>query len=131
MQCGLCQSTCPEKVITLTPQIDFTAAAARARLIKEEEPALCITCSKPFGVKASIDRVVAQLAGRHWMFKDKTLTDRMRMCADCRVIAQSRQNLDPYAGPPRPPTRTTDDYRQPETPPSKPSPPGRGLGEGS
>ena len=29
VQCGLCKSTCPEKVITLTPQIDFTAARAR------------------------------------------------------------------------------------------------------
>jgi hypothetical protein len=31
------------------------------------------------------------------------------MCADCRVIAQTRSVLDPYAGPPRPPTRTADD----------------------
>ena len=31
VQCGLCKSTCPEKVITLKPQIDFTAASAPAR----------------------------------------------------------------------------------------------------
>ena len=31
VQCGLCKATCPEKVITLTPQIDFRAATADAR----------------------------------------------------------------------------------------------------
>ncbi|MBN9619126.1 MAG: DEAD/DEAH box helicase, partial [Actinobacteria bacterium] len=30
VQCGLCKATCPEKVITLTPQIDFRAATARS-----------------------------------------------------------------------------------------------------
>ena len=31
VQCGLCKATCPEKVITLKPQIDFRAATASAR----------------------------------------------------------------------------------------------------
>ena len=38
VQCGLCKATCPEKVISLTPQIDFRAATARVRTIKQEEP---------------------------------------------------------------------------------------------
>lgn len=33
VQCGLCQATCPEKVITLKPQIDFRAARAPARIL--------------------------------------------------------------------------------------------------
>jgi hypothetical protein len=45
------------------------------------------------------------------MFQDQSLVDRMKMCGDCRVVAQSRSELDPYAGPPRPVPRTTDDYR--------------------
>jgi ferredoxin len=112
VQCGLCKSTCPEKVITLTPQIDFTAATARARIIKEEEPALCIRCNKPFGVKSTIDRIAAKLEGRHWMFPagNKRL-DAVRMCADCRVITMSEQQFDPFAGvSERTPPRTTDDY---------------------
>src|SRR5262249_9979102 len=52
VQCGLCQATCPEKVITLKPQIDFRAATATARVLKEEEPFHCIRCGKPFGVKS-------------------------------------------------------------------------------
>jgi ferredoxin len=112
VQCGLCQSTCPEKVITLKPQIDFRAARAPARIIKEEEPALCIRCNKPFGVKSTIEKIAAKLEGRHWMFPagDKRL-DAIRMCADCRVIAMSEQQFDPFKDiPVRAPPRTTDDY---------------------
>jgi ferredoxin len=47
VQCGLCKATCPEKVITLTPQLDFRAATAAARVLKEEEPFHCIRCGKP------------------------------------------------------------------------------------
>src|ERR1700730_16620657 len=112
VQCGLCMSTCPEKVITLKPQIDFTAATARTKIIKEEEPALCIRCNKPFGVKSTIDKIAAKLEGRHWMFpaNDRRI-DAIRMCADCRVITMSEQQFDPLAGViERRPPRTTDDY---------------------
>jgi ferredoxin len=112
VQCGLCQSTCPEKVITLKPQIDFRAARAAAEIIKEEEPALCVRCNKPFGVKSTIDRIAAKLEGRHWMYPagDKRLNT-VRMCADCRVITMSEQQFDPFAGvSERAPVRTTDDY---------------------
>jgi ferredoxin len=118
VQCGLCQSTCPEKVITLKPQIDFQAARAPARIIKEEEPALCIRCNKPFGVKSTIEKIATKLEGRHWMYPagDKRL-DAIRMCADCRVVAMSEQQFDPFLDiPERAPPRTTDDYlRQRET----------------
>ncbi|MGQ0685746.1 4Fe-4S binding protein [Bradyrhizobium sp.] len=112
VQCGLCKATCPEKVITLQPQIDFRASRATPRLIKEEEPALCIRCSKPFGVKSTIEKVAAKLEGRHWMYPAAaSRADAIRMCADCRVITMSEQQFDPFAGvPERPLPRTTDDY---------------------
>jgi ferredoxin len=112
VQCGLCQSTCPEKVISLKPQIDFRAARAPAVVIKEEEPALCVRCGTPFGVKSTIDRIAAKLEGRHWMFPagDKRI-EALRMCADCRVVVMSEQQFDPFKGvPERTPPRTTDDY---------------------
>jgi ferredoxin len=112
VQCGLCQSTCPEKVISLKPQIDFRAARAPAAIIKEEEPALCVRCGTPFGVKSTIDRIAAKLEGRHWMYPagDKRI-EALRMCADCRVIVMSEQQFDPFKGvPERTPPRTTDDY---------------------
>lgn len=111
VQCGLCKATCPEKVITLTPQLDFRAATATARVLKEEEPFRCIRCNKPFGVKSTIERVAAKLGGKHWMYQDSAQRlDLIKMCEDCRVVAITEQELDPYGGPPRPKARTTEDY---------------------
>jgi ferredoxin len=110
VQCGLCKATCPEKVITLKPQIDFRAATAAARILNEEEPFCCIRCGKPFGVKSTIERVTAKLEGRHWMFKGQAQRlEVLKMCDDCRVATVSEQDFDPY-GPPRPQVRTTEDY---------------------
>src|SRR4029077_4756781 len=108
VQCGLCKATCPEKVITLKPQLDFRSATAPARVLKEEEPFPCIRCGKPFGVKSTIERVVAKLEGKHWMFKGQAhRLDALKMCADCRVIAVTEAGFDPYGAPPRPNVRTT------------------------
>src|SRR5947209_4589841 len=73
VQCGLCKATCPEKVITLRPQLDFRAATAPARVLKEEEPFCCIRCAKPFGVRSSVERVAAKLEGKHWMFQNSAM----------------------------------------------------------
>jgi ferredoxin len=111
VQCGLCQATCPEKVIALKPQIDFRSATADKRVIKQEEPYVCIRCGKPFGVKSSVERVIASLEGKHWMYKNsKKRLDVIRMCSDCRVGAMAEENFDPFAGPSRPTVRTTEDY---------------------
>jgi ferredoxin len=110
VQCGLCQATCPEKVIALKPQIDFLAARAPARILKEEEPFCCIRCSKPFGVRSTIERVVAKLEGKHWMYPGSSRRlDVIRMCDDCRVAAVTEEGFDPY-GPQSQVLRTTDDY---------------------
>jgi hypothetical protein len=106
----LCRATCPEKVITLKPQLDFRAATASARILKEEEPFCCFRCGKPFGVKSMIERVTSQLQGRHWMYKDKPARlDLIKMCDDCRVVVVTEQEFDPHGAPERS-MRTTEDY---------------------
>jgi ferredoxin len=111
VQCGLCRATCPEKVITLTPQIDFRAATAASRIVKQEDPFLCIRCGTPFGVKSSVERVAAKLEGKHWMYKEsKSRLDLVKMCADCRVQVTAEENFDPFGAPQRPRLRTTEDY---------------------
>jgi ferredoxin len=111
VQCGLCKATCPEKVITLKPQLDFRAATAMSRVLKEEEPFHCIRCGRPFGVKSTIERVIEKLAGRHWMYaKDSKRIDVLRMCEDCRVAVVTEEEFDPHGAPPRPNVRTSDDY---------------------
>ena len=111
VQCGLCKATCPEKVITLKPQLDFRAATAMSRVLKEEEPFHCIRCGKPFGVKSTIERVIGKLAGQHWMYaQGSARLDALKMCEDCRVAAVTEDDFDPHGAPPRPHVRTTDDY---------------------
>ncbi|MEK0082478.1 4Fe-4S binding protein [Benzoatithermus flavus] len=122
VQCGLCRSTCPEKVIRLEPRLAFTAAARSSRTIKEEEPALCIRCGKPFGTRSSIERIVEKLAGRSWMFQTEEQIARIRMCDDCRVISQFENARNPLAFGSRPKPRTSEDYlrerEQPAAPPT-------------
>jgi ferredoxin len=112
VQCGLCESTCPEKVITLEPRLDFKAWNAPQRVLKEEEPFNCIACGKPFGTKSSIERVLAKLGDKHWMFQGANArrVDVIKMCADCRVEAVVNEGFDPHAASQRPPVMTSEDY---------------------
>jgi ferredoxin len=110
VQCGLCKATCPEKVITLVPRLAF-AAATTTRVLREEEPFHCIRCGKPFGVKSTIDRIIAKLEGKHWMYQSAPRRlDLIKMCEDCRVIVVAQESFDPHDAPQRPKLRTTDDY---------------------
>jgi ferredoxin len=111
VQCGLCKATCPEKVISLTPRLDFSTAVTATRVLKEEEPFHCIRCGKAFGVKSTIERVLAKLEGKHWMYQNAaSRLEIIKMCEDCRVAAVTAEGFDPYGAPARPKLRTTDDY---------------------
>jgi ferredoxin len=109
VQCGLCKSTCPEKAISLAPRIDLAAWGAGAVTLKQEEPYLCITCRKPFGTRSSVERIVAKLGEKHWMFSGANARrlDVVRMCEDCRVEAVMNESFDPHAAPPRPLPRSS------------------------
>lgn len=112
VQCGLCQATCPEKVITLEPRLDFAAWGAGKTVLKEEEPFHCVNCSKPFGVRSTIERIAAKLENKHWMFSGdgaKRISV-IKMCEDCRVEVVVNESFDPHKSPPRPNVRTTEDY---------------------
>jgi ferredoxin len=111
VQCGLCAATCPEKVITLVPRLNLSPEGAQLRVVKEEAPFRCERCQKPFGVKSQIEAVTRKLtASGHWMFADEQKLSVLRLCEDCRVLVATESALDPYAGPPRPVTKTTEDY---------------------
>jgi ferredoxin len=110
VQCGLCQATCPEKVITLRPRLNFRAVSNGVQVLKAEEPFRCVRCHEPFGVKSTIDKVVAKLADKHWMFKeDPGRLELIKMCDTCRITYVTEREFDPHAAP-RPPVRTTEDY---------------------
>ena len=104
VQCGMCKATCPEKAITLSPRLDLAAWAGGAVTLKQEEPYHCLKCAKPFGVKSTVERIVAKLAGKHWMYSGANARqlDLIRMCDDCRVETTMNAGFDPHAAPPRP-----------------------------
>ncbi len=85
VQCGLCAKTCPEKAITLVPRLDLTAEARMPRTLNEATIFACIKCGKPLGSDKMIGAMLARLAG-HSMFAAPGSLDRLKMCADCRVV---------------------------------------------
>lgn len=111
VQCGLCRVTCPEKAVTLVPRLTFTAQARTRQVLKEEEPYPCIRCGKPFASKSAIERMVERMSG-HSMFALPGRLDLIKMCEDCRVVAQYEleERSRPLAGAAPRITRTTDDY---------------------
>jgi ferredoxin len=110
LQCGLCATICPEDAITLEPRLDPSDAALSPRVMKEEEPYACIECGRLFGVKSTVERIVAKLEG-HALFTNSDNARLIRMCDDCRVQAQYHADAAPFRGAPRPRPRTTDDYK--------------------
>lgn len=112
VQCGLCQSTCPEKVIHIEPRLDFDAWAAGHKVLKEEEPYPCIACNKLFGSRSAVERIIGKLQDKHWMFSgaNSKRIDVVRMCDTCRITAVVNEGFDPHDAPARPPVMTTEDY---------------------
>lgn len=85
VQCGLCETTCPEDAIKLSPRYLYDPEARRAsRVLYEEAPFHCIVCGKPFATTKMMDTMSEKLKG-HWMFQNDDALRRVKMCADCRV----------------------------------------------
>jgi ferredoxin len=85
VQCGICASTCPEHAITLVPRLDLTPEAKAPRVLNEAAIFACVRCGKPLGTQKMIETLLGRLAG-HSMFAAPGALERLRMCADCRVV---------------------------------------------
>lgn len=102
VQCGLCETACPEDAITLIPRIVYDPESrAKRRTLNEEQPFCCISCGKPFATKRMMDKMTAKLSG-HWMFQDPQALRRIQMCDACRVTDMFSRDLTPdvYRRPP-------------------------------
>ena len=85
VQCGLCETACPESAITLQPRLlHDREQRLRTRTLHEEAPFHCVACGTPFATRSVIDRMTRRLEG-HWMFQDPQARRRLQMCGDCRV----------------------------------------------
>ncbi|MEE3071536.1 MAG: 4Fe-4S dicluster domain-containing protein [Pseudomonadota bacterium] len=110
LQCGICTTICPEQAITLQPRFNPTDEAMKLKTLNEEEPFCCIECSKPFGVKSTVEKIMEKLTGKHAMFQEGGAGRLIQMCDDCRVKAQFHGTSSPFQMGERPQVRTTDDY---------------------
>ena len=94
VQCGICASTCPENAITLASRLLLTPEAKQPRVLNEAAIFKCIRCDKPLGTEKLIASMLSRLSG-HSMFAESGALDRLKMCADCRVIDMMKSNLEP------------------------------------
>jgi ferredoxin len=84
VQCGLCETTCPEDAISLVPRLLAAPERRQPVVLNEAKPWACIRCGRPFGTQKAIEAMLGKLAG-HAMFQGEAL-ERLKMCSDCRVI---------------------------------------------
>jgi len=85
VQCGLCAATCPEDAIALAPRLALTDQARSPQVLNEAALFDCVRCGKPLGTQKMIANMLAKLAS-HSMFAAPGALDRLKMCADCRVL---------------------------------------------
>ena len=85
VQCGLCATTCPEGAITLVPRLDLTPQARAPRVLNEARIFACVRCGKPMGTEKLVLAMVERLRA-HSMFAGPGNLERLKMCADCRVV---------------------------------------------
>jgi ferredoxin len=85
VQCGLCETTCPENAISLEPRLLLSKEAAQPRTLHEDAPFHCVSCNKIFGTTRMVANMTAKLAG-HSMFATPDAKRRLQMCGDCRVV---------------------------------------------
>ncbi len=90
VQCGLCARTCPENAIALSPRLKLGAQSKTARVVHETAIFNCTACGKPIGTEKMIGTMLTRLAG-HSMFAAAGALERLKMCADCRVIDMMKQ----------------------------------------
>jgi ferredoxin len=85
VQCGLCETACPEDAISLAARYLYDPEARRStRVLYEEAPFHCIGCGKPFATQKMMTRMTEKLQA-HWMFQSAEALKRIQMCGDCRV----------------------------------------------
>ncbi len=96
VQCGLCEQSCPESVISLTPRYNWDSVSRQQRqTLHQEEAAECISCGKPFAPVSMVNMLIERLRN-HSHFQDDAIK-RLSMCEDCRVrdmVADMIENPD-------------------------------------
>ncbi len=84
VQCGMCEKSCPESVITLEPRYNWQVNERQSRRLIHEEPAAeCTRCGVPFAPQSMVTMLIERLSD-HSHYQDDAIK-RLSMCEDCRV----------------------------------------------
>jgi len=81
----------------LTARLNLAANAREPRLLNEAAIFKCVACGKALGTEKMVATMLGKLAG-HSMFAAPGALDRLKMCADCRVIDMMKNERTIDAG---------------------------------
>jgi ferredoxin len=89
VNCGLCVEACPERAISLKPELSLDRSALDWQVVVRDESVGCLKCGKPFINRKALEAVEAKV------FSIESIIDTfagnrrnlLRMCPNCRAVA--------------------------------------------
>ncbi len=86
--CGLCETVCPEQVITLRHEVVFERAALDYQTVVEDDMVSCTQCEKPYINRKALEAIETRVLSLESLLdtfsgQRRTL---LRMCPDCRAV---------------------------------------------
>ncbi len=84
IHCGLCETVCPERVVTLRRELYAERDGLHYVTVAQDEMVRCERCEKPFINRRALDTIQERL--RAAAFTGRRL-DLLHMCPDCRGVA--------------------------------------------
>ncbi|TAJ88935.1 4Fe-4S dicluster domain-containing protein, partial [bacterium] len=86
--CGLCETVCPEKVITLRQELFFEREALEYRTVVQDDMVSCANCGKPYINRKALEAVEARVLSLESLLDTFTGNRKnlLRMCPDCRAV---------------------------------------------
>jgi len=86
--CGLCETVCPENVITLRREIQFERNALEYQTVVQDSMVSCAKCGKPYINRKALETVEARVLSLESLLDTFTGERRnlLRMCPDCRAV---------------------------------------------
>jgi ferredoxin len=90
--CGLCDSLCPEHVITINRGLPLYSKAFGEEILMRDEVVSCTRCEKAFITKNALKKIQSVLAGSFHFDGDRKIL--LEMCEDCRSIHLFENNME-------------------------------------
>jgi formate hydrogenlyase subunit 6/NADH:ubiquinone oxidoreductase subunit I len=87
--CGLCVTACPERVITLRPELYLDRDALGWHVVVQDEMVPCVKCERPFINRKALEVIEAKVFSIQAIMDTFAGSRRalLRMCPECRAVA--------------------------------------------